>query len=504
MVRRLVVLGALAGLFALASCGSAVAAPADLDRSFGGDGIVEVEGPAGTAFPAEAGAQMAIGPKDEIFVLYSRYPACEPPFGCTIELTVARYDANGNRDMSFGAGPQVVVQQDAFSRSFDLAVGPDGKPVIAAIDEPTERLVIARLDASGRLDGTFGSGGFAPEPLEAALTPPPTVAVQRDGKVVVSLAGGKVDGGEELRVARFQSDGARDLGFGSGGETRIVEPTQTRPAGLLLDPGGSISVAGPLCCIGGTPFFGDGFSLARFLPSGQPDSSFAGTGQLLFPTPGADGGVEAVALARDGGMVVVFEEGTEARSVVDNMIKLTPTGALDGAFGHQGRLHLFPRVGTSDVSALAVDARSRLVGVGWEGKIALFRLHPNGSADRTFNGGQRVLVPYGNGGVTSYSIGIQSSGRIVVLGEVGCCGNRQGFALIGLHGGTDRTRCLGHRATIVGTGKADEIFGTRHRDVIAALGGNDKVLGLGGPDVICGGKGKDKLFGGPGRDEVKP
>lgn len=504
MVRRFVVLVALASALALALCGSAVAAPADLDRSFGGDGIVNVEGPAGLVFPREAGAQMEIGPNDEIFVLYSSYPACEPPFGCTLELTVARYDAKGHRDSSFGAGPQVVVQQDAFSRSFDLAVGPDGKPVIAAIDEPTQRLVIARLDAGGHLDGTFGSGGLVPDPLEAALTPPPAVAVQRDGKVVVSVAGGRVAGGEELRVARFQSDGARDVGFGSGGEARIVESTQTRPAGLLLDPGGNISVAGPLCCIGGTPFFGEGFSLARFLSNGQPDPSFAGTGQLLFPTPGADGGVEAVALAPDGGMVVVFEEGTEARSVVDNMVKLTPTGALDGAFGHQGRIHFFPRVGAGDVSALAVDAKGRLVGVGWEGRISVFRLHPNGSADRTFNAGQRVLVPYGNGGVTSYSAGIQSSGRIVVLGEVGCCGNRQGFALIGLHGGTDRTRCLGHRATIVGTGKGDEIFGTRHRDVIAALGGNDKVLGLGGPDVICGGKGKDELFGGPGRDEVKP
>ena len=40
----------------------AAAAPADLDTGFGGDGIVDLEGPAGPSFPREAGARMAIGP----------------------------------------------------------------------------------------------------------------------------------------------------------------------------------------------------------------------------------------------------------------------------------------------------------------------------------------------------------------------------------------------------------------------------------------------------------
>ena len=95
----------LAALSATAfGAAGAAAAPADLDTSFGGDGIVEVEGPAGLTSPGEAGARMAIGPRDEIFVLHSSYSACEPPFDCRVELSVARYAADGRRDT---ASPRV-------------------------------------------------------------------------------------------------------------------------------------------------------------------------------------------------------------------------------------------------------------------------------------------------------------------------------------------------------------------------------------------------------------
>jgi Ca2+-binding RTX toxin-like protein len=63
-------------------------------------------------------------------------------------------------------------------------------------------------------------------------------------------------------------------------------------------------------------------------------------------------------------------------------------------------------------------------------------------------------------------------------------------------------RCLGKKATIVGTAKADKIKGTAGADVIAGLNGNDVISGLGGNDLICGGDGKDKINGGAGDDRI--
>jgi Ca2+-binding RTX toxin-like protein len=63
-------------------------------------------------------------------------------------------------------------------------------------------------------------------------------------------------------------------------------------------------------------------------------------------------------------------------------------------------------------------------------------------------------------------------------------------------------RCLGKRATIVGTARADLIKGTARADVIAGLGGGDVIRGLGGGDRICGGNGSDKLIGGDRGDAL--
>jgi Ca2+-binding RTX toxin-like protein len=61
-------------------------------------------------------------------------------------------------------------------------------------------------------------------------------------------------------------------------------------------------------------------------------------------------------------------------------------------------------------------------------------------------------------------------------------------------------KCLGKKATIVGTARADLIKGTARADVIVGRGGGDTIKGVGGNDRICGGSGKDKLIGGAGAD----
>jgi Ca2+-binding RTX toxin-like protein len=61
-------------------------------------------------------------------------------------------------------------------------------------------------------------------------------------------------------------------------------------------------------------------------------------------------------------------------------------------------------------------------------------------------------------------------------------------------------KCLGKKATIVGSARADLIKGTAKADVIVGLAGSDVIKGLGGGDRICGGKGKDKVIGGDASD----
>lgn len=470
-----------------------------------------MEGPAGLTFPGEAAARMAIGPNDEIYVLYSSYPPCEPPFDCTIELTVARYTPDGRRDPNFAAGPQLTVTQHAHMKAFDLAVGSDGRPVIAAENNepsfglPLSRLIVARLGLDGRLDPGFGDQGLArfsrTRGIEIARETP-ALAVQPDGRILVAAEGGfqLEDGTSDLLLGRYLPTGELDPGFGVEGEARMTLRGRTRPNAVLLGGAGTIAVPVPQCCVGGSRLPNTGFTVARFLSNGQADPGWPGAGALFYPaaTPGYEGALEASTIGPDGKLVVSFEEGSEMRSTVGNLVRFLPEGGIDTSFGG-GLVTTYSRVGGTDPDGLAVDPESRVVGVGWAGSVSAFRLRADGATDRTFNGGQHLSLPY-NG---RSEVGLQAGGRIIVLAEASNCCGVNGFALIALHGGTDRSKCLGKRATIVGTAKQDEIVGTPRRDVIAALGGRDKVRALSGADLICGGKGRDTLFGGPGKDRVQ-
>ena len=486
----------LACAVGLILCTPAVAAPADLDRSFGGDGRVRVEGFTGAPYPNEGAARMAIGPGDEVFVLYTSSSRCAGLFDCELDLSVLRYDSTGHRDPSYGAGPgsQWTVPWSGLEPSLDLAVGSDGKAVATAVGG------VARFDQAGHLDGTFGQGGevaaFGSEHRGELA-----VAVQADGKILVADEGARSESGSELHLFRYLSNGEPDHGFDGDGEAVVTLGTRTRPVGIMLGPAGEISVATSRCC-GGSALFGNGFSLARFLTDGRLDTAFDGDGQMLFPTPGAQASVEAAALAPDGSTYVAFEEDMVSRFTVGNVVKLQPSGALDETFGTQGRMHLYTRGYETTPDDLVVDSQGRFVTVGSSGPLSAIRLRPDGSKDRTFNGGQPVSLRIHRSVVGAVAAGLQSNDRIVILGESERSA-RKLFEMFALRGGTDRTRCLGRKATIVGTRRRDELTGTPHRDVIAALAGADKVRGLAGADLICGGKGTDNLGGGPGKDEVE-
>jgi len=505
-MRRLVL--CLVSLACAAALGApvAAAAPADLDRTFGGgDGIAEVTGPKGS-LPREAGGRMAIGPHDEIFVLYSDYPPCDPPFDCRVELTVARYTPDGRLDPSFATEPQLVLESTAaFNHEFELAVGPDGKPVVAAYGDG--RFVLARVGLDGHLDPSFGSGGVLPFTGDHAIEGAhdfPKLAVQPDGKIVVAVQGSLEGSLRSMIVARFLVNGDYDPAFGSGGEIIALVETETRPIGVFVGADGSITVPAPQCCLGssGEQLEGEGIAIVRIGSGGQLDSAWGGDGSLFIPTYGGVGKVEAAASVGDG-LLLSIERSTPTVSTIGELLKLTPEGTADPTFGNGGGLRLFNRVGPLSPKDLAIDAKGRVVGVGWNSRMAVFRLRQDGGRDRTFNGGEQVVLPFGGGGTPEYVVGIQSNGRIVAFGESGEAATKS-FGLVALQGGTSRLHCLGRKATIVGTAGRDKLTGTGHRDVIVALGGADEVRGLGGPDLICGGKGKDVLVGGPGRDTVQP
>src|SRR5687768_6114739 len=95
-----------------------------------------------------------------------------------------------------------------------------------------QQLEPRRLFAAGDLDPAFGTGGSAFIDERGASHLPSAMVVQDDDKVLVVSDG----------LHRFNADGTRDGGFGTGGS--IVTDLLTSFDSVVLAPGGKILLSG--------------------------------------------------------------------------------------------------------------------------------------------------------------------------------------------------------------------------------------------------------------------
>lgn len=261
-----------------------------------------------------------------------------------------RIDQSGSLDPSFGQNGRVVVPPPA-GTSYALgapptvAMQPDGAIVLAGYAVSSTlgvRPVVARLDAQGAVDPTFGAGGvsFAPVPRALHEMNPPKVRVAIDsvGRVVVAF---DESPGRPL-LARLTGAGAPDASFGLGG---VVErPPRPLPAlfcstDFVIDPLDRIVVACP------NDSSDANAGVSRYRADGSLDTSFGDDGTAHVP-PAASGlgatGGDAVALDGDriilGGRIAdtrLAPEG-EAPPTDYAVWRFTSSGRLDRTFGSDG------------------------------------------------------------------------------------------------------------------------------------------------------------------------
>lgn len=156
------------------------------------------------------------------------------------DFGLIRYSADGRRDPSFGNGGKVLTTfgvtqgircpdceaRDSDDQVLSLAVQPDEKIVLAGSTDLGGRFgekfcclanfALARYNADGTLDTTFGTEGKVVTPFPNGSTYAQDVAVQTDGRIVA--AGG---GAGYFALIRYMPDGRLDASFGRGGKVQM-------------------------------------------------------------------------------------------------------------------------------------------------------------------------------------------------------------------------------------------------------------------------------------------
>ncbi|HWI58079.1 MAG TPA: immunoglobulin domain-containing protein, partial [Bacillota bacterium] len=188
----------------------------------------------------------------------------------------ARLNADGTLDSAFSSYLNGVV--------YAVAVQPDGKIVIGGAFTTVNgasRYRLARLNADGSLDNAFLNG------LTGASGTVRCLQIQTDGKILIGGDFVSVNGTARGYVARLNSNGSLDTGFG---------PYQNGANGavyaLAVQPDSSVVIGGSF-----TSYSAYSLSrVARLYPDGTRDTSFM--------TPGINNSVQALALQADGAILI--------------------------------------------------------------------------------------------------------------------------------------------------------------------------------------------------------
>jgi len=401
---------------------TAVAASVSLDPSFGSGGTLGLPlSPGSNADEAFA----VVGDAEGRIVVagYSSSPQQQ--------MTVARLDATGVLDDTFGDGGVVKLDLGVRARAQAVALQPDGRIVIAgfAVMLPTgnEQLVAARLLEDGTPDPDFGSGGAVATAFGTRDARATALALQEDGGIVVA-GWARNSANRDVVVVRYDGDGVLDPDFGSGG--KVVWPIGTgndEATAVAIDGQQRIVLAG---------YAVDGSThdllAARLTAGGAPDTTFAGTG---FRRVAASLGVEqanALLLQAGGGIVIGGQAKIDGNQHVA-LARLTDAGALDATFG-VGGIRVTAIGELAEGKAVAASTRGRFVVAGRArmpgGRLEFFaaRYSGDGALDPTFGTDGHLRIALGAKNDEAYAVTQGDDGAIVLAGTMRV-GNNANFGL---------------------------------------------------------------------------
>ncbi len=349
----------------------------------------------------------------------------ENPSFADWDFALARYNANGTLDTTFGSNGVVMTDfRGGNDHAYAVALQSDGKIVAVGSSQNTsgqnQSIALARYSANGVLDSSFGSSGtgkvirrvgtdFNVDELNA-------VAIDSSGRIV---AAGRSD--NNMLFVRYNSSGSLDTTFSGGassGSTGLLKFTVTTGShsalGMVLQSNGKILVTGYASNVG---FTSSGILTVRLNTNGSLDTSFNGSGYITTPVGNSVDMGRGVAIDSSGRIVVVGATSNSLGVYNIVLVRYTSSGSLDSSFDADGKkiTSLGSDASIGEAVSIQSDGKIVLAGYQWgsQDKFIVARYNTDGFLDTTFSGDGIVSV---NGG-RAHGMLIQSDGKIVAVGE---------------------------------------------------------------------------------------
>ncbi len=338
-----------------------------LDESFDDDGIVTTSIGSGNAYAQS----VAIQSDGKIVVTGWNHN------GSNTDFALVRYNTDGSLDASFDNDGIVTTQVGSDdSYAYSVAIQSDGKIVASgkSWNNNNDDFTLVRYNPDGSLDLSFGVDGIVTTGIGSGYDHAYSVAIQRDGKIVVTGASHN----DDFVVVRYNPDGSLDASFDSDGiVTTVIEGGVGSSRSVTIQSDGKIVVAGYICSGGDVKF-----ALLRYNPDGSLDTSFDSDGIVATALGTGDSFAYSVAIQSNGKIVVAG--GSWNDSKVDfALVRYNPDGSRDTSFGRYGRV----------TTAIAIRSKAYSIIIQSDGKIVVAG---DGSGDFTvvrYIGDPMILTP---------------------------------------------------------------------------------------------------------------
>ena len=358
----------------------------------------------------------------------------------TTDFALARYNADGSLDSSFGGEGKMTADFDGgVELAMSVAIQPDGKIVAAGyIDRlSNDDFALLRVTADGTLDEAFDEDGWQVTDFGGGEDTGYSLLRQADGKLLlVGTAGGPAS---DFAAARYSVDGSLDTSFsGDGMLLSDLFGSDDDAYAAVLQPDGKIVV------VGSSWGWNFDISLARFNPDGSLDPTFAGDGRVVTDLGGTNEYGQAVALQADGKILVAGYRCADSYNERDFfLLRYLADGSLDTSFNGIGIVLTDFGGGDDSAHAMVVQSDGKIIVVGdtYDSfhSFALARYNPDGSLDATFNGDGMVITDFPDSGAYGLSVALQADGKIVMGGYVSNLGMDFALARYNADGSLDIT-----------------------------------------------------------------
>lgn len=252
------------------------------------------------------------------------------PLTGNYDFVVAQFDLDGNADPAFGYGGHISTDFGYNDYAYSIAVQKDGKILVGGTsfnDAGNAHQVLARYLPNGRPDNSFGDNGNLVDSFSGNYIMN-SIIVQKNGRIVVS-----VEGGGDFALLGYTANGSPDPGFGNGGRVFTDFGQYDVVNSLAIQQDGKIVAAGYTSSDSGADF-----ALARYNSDGNLDNSF-GNGGKITSDFGMFEEAFSVAIQKDGKIIAAGSTHNNSVFNFDYVVaRYDRNGNPDNSFGNGGHI----------------------------------------------------------------------------------------------------------------------------------------------------------------------